>query len=313
MSNYESVKYHITNKGSEECGASVRQCPYAKKGIILEHFDTKNEADRAFKEHMELLYGAVSSVSRPAESNNHLAVTEDNFGHTGQPSPSRTPGRLPGSVVPPVPDHAPLLHNEAEELLARAHKKVAEGNLVGYGLIGSSFYNLDTPESDRDVILFTDSKAPDYHKVFNDGADVRVSSLFSFADRIHQSQPSEVDLLMSNTIRYNNSPYEAYIRSLRFNTTEYLDRSESHSVRDIKNALKDADRNQKRSKKALKTAFRNAVMMNRVMRDGNGYTSRFTNSERARFYESLPFFYDATEDDEHNVFERMLRSAKRIG
>ena len=309
MSNYEPVKYHITDKGSEECGASVRQCPYAKKGIILEHFDTKDEADKAFKEHMELLHGAVPSVSRPPEGRILSTDARDAFGRSNHLVPSNSSG----SVVPPVPNHDPLLRNEAEELLARAHKKVAEGNLVGYGLIGSSFYNLDTPESDRDVILFTDSKAPDYHKVFDDGADVRVSSVFSFADRIHQSQPSEVDLLMSNTIRYDNSPYEAYVRSLRFNTTEYLDRSESHSVRDIKNALKDADRNQKRSRKALKTAFRNTVMMNRVMRDGTGYTSRFTNSERARFYESLPFFYDATEDDEHKVFERMLRSAKRIG
>lgn len=309
MSNYGSVKYHITDKGSEECGASVRQCPYAEKGIILEHFDTKDEADKAFKEHMELLHGAVPSVSRPPEGRILSTDARDAFGRSNRLVPSNSSG----SVVPPVPNHDPLLRNEAEELLARAHKKVAEGNLVGYGLIGSSFYNLDTPESDRDVILFTDSKAPDYHKVFDDGADVRVSSLFSFADRIHQSQPSEVDLLMSNTIRYDNSPYEAYIRSLRFNTTEYLDRSESHSVRDIKNALKDADRNQKRSRKALKTAFRNAVMMNRVMRDGTGYTSRFTNSERARFYESLPFFYDSTEDDEHKIFERMLRSAKRIG
>lgn len=309
MSNYGSVKYHITDKGSEECGASVRQCPYAEKGIILEHFDTKDEADRAFKEHMELLHGAVPSVSRPPEGRILSTDARDAFGRSNRLVPSNSSE----SVVPPVPNHDPLLRNEAEELLARAHKKVAEGNLVGYGLIGSSFYNLDTPESDRDVILFTDSKAPDYHKVFDDGADVRVSSVFSFADRIHQSQPSEVDLLMSDTIRYDNSPYEAYMRSLRFNTTEYLDRSESHSVRDIKNALKDADRNQKRSRKALKTAFRNAVMMNRVMRDGTGYTSRFTNSERARFYESLPFFYGTTEDDEHKVFERMLRSAKRIG
>lgn len=309
MSNYGSVKYHITDKGSEECGASVRQCPYAEKGIILEHFDTKDEADRAFKEHMELLHGAVPSVSRPPEGRILSTDARDASGRSNHLVSSNSPR----SVVPPVPSHDPLLRDEAEELLARAQKKVAKGNLVGYGLIGSSFYNLDTPESDRDVILFTDSKAPDYHKVFDDGADVRVSSVFSFADRIHQSQPSEVDLLMSNTIRYDNSPYEAYIRSLRFSSTEYLDRSESHSIRDIKNALRDADRNQKRSRKALKTAFRNAVMMNRVMRDGTGYTSRFTNSERARFYESLPFFHNTTEDDEHKIFKRMMRSAKRIG
>lgn len=313
MNDYGSVKYHITDKGAEECGASVRQCPYAKKGVILEHFDTKDEADRAFKEHMELLHGAVSSVSRPAKEGNPSTNTRDNSSCLSRPGSSNQTGLSLKPVVPPVPNHDPLLRNEAEELLARAHKKVAEGNLVGYGLIGSSFYNLDTPESDRDVILFTDSKAPDYHKVFDDGADVRVSSVFSFADRIHQSQPSEVDLLMSDTIRYDNSPYESYMRSLRFNSTEYLDRSESHSIRDIKNARKDADRNQKRSKKSLKTAYRNAVMMNRVMRDGTGYTSRFTNSERARFYESLPFFYDTIEDDEHKIFERMLRSAKRIG
>lgn len=313
MSNYKPVKYHITDKGSEECGASVRQCPYAERGIILEHFDTKDEADKAFKEHMELLHGAVPSVLRPPEGSAPSTSTRDNSGRLKHLASSIQNEYSSGLVVPPIPDHDPLLRNEAEELLARAHKKVAEGNLVGYGLIGSSFYNLDTPESDRDVILFTDSKAPDYHKVFDDGADVRVSSLFSFADRIHQSQPSEVDLLMSNTIRYDNSPYESYMRSLRFSSTEYLDRSESHSIRDIKNALKDADRNQKRSRKALKTAYRNAVMMNRVMRDGTSYTSRFTNSERARFYESLPFFYSTTEDDEHKIFERMLRSAKRIG
>ena len=312
MSNYEPVKYHITDKGSEKCGASVRQCPYAEKGIILEHFDTKDEADKAFQGHMELLHGVVRSVSRPPEGSILSASIRATSNRSIHLASSVQNEYSSGLVVPPVPDHDPLLRNEAEELLARAHKKVANGNLVGYGLIGSSFYNLDTPESDRDVILFTDSKAPDYHKVFDDGADVRVSSVFSFAGRIHQSQPSEVDLLMSNTIRYDNSPYEAYVRSLRFNTTEYLDRSESHSVRDIKNALKDADRNQKRSRKALKTAYRNAVMMNRVMRDRTGYTSRFTNSERARFYESLPFFYDMTEDDEHKIFERMLRSAKRI-
>lgn len=159
MSNYEPVKYHITDKGSEKCGASVSQCPYVEKGIILEHFDTKDEADRAFNEHMELLHGAIPSVSRPPEDIILSTSTRDTSNRLRLLDSSVQTEYSSESVVPPVPNHDPLLRNEAEELLARAHKKVAEGNLVGYGLIGSSFYNLDTPESDRDVILFTDSKA----------------------------------------------------------------------------------------------------------------------------------------------------------
>lgn len=209
-----------------------------------------------------------------------------------------------------------LSRRQAETLLGRCGAHIGRGRIVAYGLTGSTLYNLQTPSSDRDTIIITDIKSKkDWHRVFDDGEDVRVVSVHSFANRILNSQPTDVDFLMSGTLTFDNSPYKAYLRSLRFDTNAYLDRCESHSIEHIKKAV--GDNNDRRQRKSIKTAFRNAVMFKRVRRDGTTYTSWFNEEQRRRFYDHLGGIYENFEvhgRGQHpaRVFEVLLEAAKDV-
>ena len=209
-----------------------------------------------------------------------------------------------------------LSRRQAETLLGRCGAHIGRGRIVAYGLTGSTLYNLHTPSSDRDTTIITDAKSrKDWHRVFDNGEDVRVVSVYSFASRILNSQPTDVDFLMSGTLTFDNSPYETYLRSLRFDTNAYLNRCESHSIEYIKKAA--GDENNRRRHKSVKTAFRNAVMFNRVRRDGVMYTSWFNEGQRRRFYGHLGGIY--TNFEAHgrghrpsSMFEMFLEMAKDV-
>lgn len=209
-----------------------------------------------------------------------------------------------------------LSRRQAEDLLGRCDAHIGRGRIVAYGLTGSTLYNLHTPSSDRDTTIITDAKSrKDWHRVFDDGEDVRVISVYSFASRILESQPTDVDFLMSGALTFDISPYETYLRSLRFDTNTYLDRCESHSIEYIKKAV--GDKNDRRKHKSLKTAFRNAVLFNRVRRDGTRYTSWFNEEQRIRFYDHLDGIYTNFEvhgRGQHptHVFEMLLKVAKDV-
>lgn len=221
-----------------------------------------------------------------------------------------------GPRLTPVRNSSQLSKRQAEDLLGRCDAHIGKGQIVAYGLTGSTLYNLHTPSSDRDTTIITDAKSQrDWHRVFDDGEDVRVISVYSFASRILGSQPTDVDFLMSGTLTFDNSPYETYLRSLRFDTNTYLDRCESHSIEHIKKAAK--GENDRRQRKSVKTAFRNAVMFNRVRRDGTRYTSWFNEGQRRRFYDHLDGIY--TNFEAHGrgqrparVFEMLLEVAEDV-
>ena len=216
----------------------------------------------------------------------------------------------------PVRNSSQLSRWQAEALLGRCDAHIGKGQIVAYGLTGSTLYNLHTPSSDRDTTIITDAKSrKGWHRVFDDGDDVRVVSVYSFASRILESQPTDVDFLMSGALTFDISPYEAYLRSLHFDTNAYLDRCESHSIEHIKKA--DRDENDRRRHKSVKTAFRNAVMFNRVRRDGVMYTSWFNEGQRRRFYDHLDGIYTNFEayGREWNpacVFEMLLEVAEDV-
>lgn len=209
-----------------------------------------------------------------------------------------------------------LSRRHVETLLGRCDAHIGKGQIVAYGLTGSTLYNLHTPSSDRDTIIITDVKSKkDWHRVFDDGEDVRVVSVYSFASHILESQPTDVDFLMSGTLTFDNSPYETYLRSLRFDTNAYLDRCESHSIEYIKKAA--GDENDRRQRKSIKTAFRNAVLFNRVRRDGVMYTSWFSEGQRRCFYDHLGGIYENFEVHGRGrhparVFEVFLEVAKDV-
>ena len=221
-----------------------------------------------------------------------------------------------GPRLTPVRNSSQLSKRQAEDLLGRCDAHIGRGRIVAYGLTGSTLYNLHTPSSDRDTTIITDVKSKkDWHRVFDDGEDVRVVSVHSFASRILNSQPTDVDFLMSGALTFDTSPYEAYLRLLHFDTNAYLDRCESHSIEYIKKAA--GDENNRRRHKSLKTAFRNAVTFNRVRRDGTRYTSWFNEGQRIRFYDHLDGIY--TNFEAHGrgqrparVFEMLLEVAEDV-
>lgn len=221
-----------------------------------------------------------------------------------------------GPRLTPVRNSSQLSKRQAEDLLGRCDAHIGRGIIVAYGLTGSTLYNLHTPSSDRDTTIITDVKSKkDWHRVFDDGEDVRVVSVHSFASRILNSQPTDVDFLMSGALTFDTSPYEAYLRSLHFDTNAYLDRCESHSIEYIKKAAK--GENDRRQRKSVKTAFRNAVLFNRVRRDGVMYTSWFSEGQRRRFYDHLGGIYENFEvygRGQHpaHVFEIFLEAAKDV-
>lgn len=221
-----------------------------------------------------------------------------------------------GPRLTPVHNSSQLSKRQAEDLLGRCDAHIGRGRIVAYGLTGSTLHNLQTPSSDRDTIIITDVKSKkDWHRVFDDGEDVRVVSVYSFASRILNSQPTDVDFLMSGTLTFDNSPYETYLRSLHFDTNAYLDRCESHSIEYIKKAAR--DNNDRRQRKSIKTAFRNAVMFNRVRRDGTTYTSWFNDGQRRRFYDHLGGIYTnfeahGREWNPARVFEMFLEVAEDV-
>lgn len=225
-------------------------------------------------------------------------------------------GASQGSRLTPVCNSSQLSRRQAEDLLGRCDAHIGRGRIVAYGLTGSTLYNLHTPSSDRDTTIITDVKSrKDWHRVFDNGEDVRVVSVYSFASRILNSQPTDVDFLMSGTLTFDNSPYETYLRSLRFDTNAYLDRCGSHSIEYIKKAA--GDENDRRRHKSVKTAFRNAVLFNRVRRDGTMYTSWFNEGQRRRFYDHLGGIY--TDFEAHGrewnpacVFEMLLEVAEDV-
>ena len=245
---------------------------------------------------MSSLHGAASEV----------ALTSDAASGSASQGPQETS----------VYNSSQLSKRQAEDLLGRCDAHIGRGRIVAYGLTGSTLYNLHTPSSDRDTTIITDVKSKkDWHRVFDDGEDVRVVSVHSFASRILNSQPTDVDFLMSGALTFDTSPYEAYLRLLHFDTNAYLDRCESHSIEYIKKAA--GDENNRRRHKSLKTAFRNAVMFNRVRRDGTRYTSWFNEGQRRRFYDHLDGIY--TNFEAHGrgqrparVFEMLLEVAEDV-
>ena len=245
---------------------------------------------------MSSLYEAASEV----------ALTSDAASGSASQGPQETS----------VYNSSQLSKRHVETLLGRCDTHIGRGQIVAYGLTGSTLYNLHTPSSDRDTIIITDVKSrKDWHRVFDDGEDVRVVSVHSFASRILNSQPTDVDFLMSGTLTFDTSPYETYLRSLRFDTNAYLDRCESHSIEYIKKAAE--DENDRRRHKSLKTAFRNAVMFNRVRRDGTTYTSWFNEGQRNRFYDHLGGIYENFEvygrgHRPSSMFEMFLEAAKDV-
>lgn len=265
------ANFHLTEQGPRLCSTTQERCPVTRE-TGGEHYDSMADAQGAFEASQGT--GYLGGVNQPRER----------------------------TFAPPMP---PLEHptlGEVEELLERSRRyigghrhtyrgmpPVALAPVVGFGLTGSGLYGLNTPDSDRDITIITAAPSgDDFHHVFDDGADVRLTSVFRMADRVLWGTPPDVDLLSSGMLSMADDRYRPYYNSLRFDRFNYLDKLGRHSRAEVRNSLEDS-RNPKRSAKSLKTALRNAVIHGRVLNhfDGMVVRTRFTPQERENFYREL--------------------------
>lgn len=260
-------RFHVNDKTGESglCRAQFNNCPLGGSSDVENHYENEQEAKDAGKRILANRYDAFATSKRTV-------------------------------VVPERPEIVQPTFEEVSELLSRTNGAyVCSGKIVGYALLGSSLYGLNTPESDRDVLIITDAKSGqgnkpyygDFHRVYDDGADIRVSSLHSLATSFMSSDPNIVDLLSSSEVTVHDKAYEPYIRSMRFDPLSYMDQVGSHTVSDIRLAVKHIDSNNRSSGKRIKTALRNLVMHERVYADRLDYSTKFSLEQRQRFFESL--------------------------
>lgn len=276
------TKYHINDNGVAGLCVAQGECPITKK-TNGEHYNSKTEAQQAYESIMQTSVINKKSKTKKASKNKSKGKK------SGSPKSTIYAPDKPVIIQPTLDEAQELVDRAKNQLTKNGRKsfpKVLKGKIIAYGLMGSSIYNLHHPDSDRDVVVITDTpKGQDFHHVFEeDGSDVRVMSGFNFAEKVMEGTPPNVDLFMSGQLHMDkNSPYHPYFSALRVNELGYLDKIGRHTRADIKNAFK--DKSQKRANKSIKTALRNSVIHERFI--NKGYLRvEFTDTEREKFYKS---------------------------
>ena len=267
--------YHLTDDGPKPCTASIRNCPYAAG----EHHATLSEAEAAYAERFD--QKALKRSSAPAKS-----------------------GIVPATTA------------EAFEILedlraANPYKRILKGELVGHAQFGSVSYNLDHPESDNDLFLITDRKASKDFAQVGEVRDVRVSSVYVFAQEYMKGIHFNVDTYHSRGFNLSGAEEEwaPYLADLRFNEYEYMTRLHSLSSKFADGAEKRGD-DSPRAMKFLKTALRNEILANRFQREER-VRPKFTDEEREAFYRTLPALTRRYKDV-NNVYDFVTELAKEV-
>lgn len=180
---------------------------------------------------------------------------------------------------------------EANALLHRKHdmlKRYQSSPILGIALLGSSLYNLHTPESDRDVFILTNcANRRDVQVVFNDNADVRVSPRAKFVQELMNSSPPKVDLLRSGQLLLQDERWSTYFNAIRFSPLQYVDTVESHAIDELKRCMLFEGQKSARAFKQLKISLRNMILSHRVREYGNNFRPVFNNTQRAVYYDQV--------------------------
>lgn len=270
------MRFHITDDGPKRCSAKQGNCPITK-GTEAVHYDDLKIATKVYEESMPSF---VSFEKSEATSPSLSSPVTRTF------APQRP------NIVEPTLDEANEGLRRARSLFLsgkqyRSEHKALQGEVVSYGLAGSVNYNLHHPDSDRDLVILTDTtKGTDFHHVFDDGMDVRVSSVFIWAERFMKGTPADVDLKVSgNLYEVPDSPLTPYLNSLRYNRFRYIDTTSRHSKSDVLNGLNDT-KNPKRASKSLKTALRNEILSYKYAQTGQ-LQVKFSDEGRELFYKNF--------------------------
>lgn len=281
------AKFHITEDGPKQCKAKEGNCPITKN-TDEPHYTTLEEAQQAYESKMQqkltpLTKSAASTTSKKISSSPQAAANKNESTKL---------------YAPEKPDLKPITLDEIHEIIDKYKStkgltvpKILEAPVVGYSLVGSSLYNLHHKDSDRDVFILTDSDdKKNYHKIFEDGTDIRVFTVKNFVASILDRSPANVDILKAKMTQFDkNSPMYPYLNNVRYNKYRYIDGMESESITQLRAGLMRDEENDKRAQKSVKTALRNYVLSDRIYTQEQDYQPEFSDTQREEFYKSLHF------------------------
>ena len=293
------AKFHITEDGPKQCKAKEGNCPITKN-TDEPHYTTLEEAQQAYESKMQqkltpLTKSAASTTSKKISSSPQAAANKNESTKL---------------YAPEKPDLKPITLDEIHEIIDKYKStkgltvpKILEAPVVGYSLVGSSLYNLHHKDSDRDVFILTDSDdKKNYHKIFEDGTDIRVFTVKNFVASILDRSPANVDILKAKITQFDkNSPMYPYLNNVRYNKYRYIDGMESESITQLRAGLMRDEENDKRAQKSVKTALRNYVLSDRIYTQEQDYQPEFSDTQREEFYKSLHFAIEETNETRKSV------------
>lgn len=311
------TKFHVNTQtgNTGECdagqGANARGCPFGGQSGTDNHFDSLSDAE-AFRDGLMIKKHGHFSTQSPKRLKNKQPITNPDtvlldVGKNHDVENDTSP------IIDyyNAPHVEPVTMQEVSELVERSSKyltmryalkpePLSTDNVLAYSMLGSVVYGLNHDGSDRDVLILTDIKYHNnFHKVYDDGADVRIVSMDSYINSLSKGNFNEVDLLKSGTMVFENRRFDSFFRSFRFNEYKYVENSESHAISRIHEARRKESEEQ--GNKLLRTAFRNLVLAKRVAKDGQYFDPTFTPIERAKFYNTLELIYAKKNSDLDNA------------
>lgn len=242
--------YHLTEEGPRPCHARKGRCPYKTT-----HFETFDQAEEAY------------------------SARFDFRSHKKQYAPAKS------GFITPTSEEARAVLKEFQ--VKYPYKAVLSGSLVGHSNFGSIVYNLDNPKSDNDLFFLSDIKASgDFQNVDSQKRDVRVSSVYSFAQEYLNGTHFNVDIAHSGALQISiKQEWYPYINGLRFKEYSYLTKLRGLSEKFAKTADSKKD-HPSRAIKLMKTTLRNEILSNRFQREEN-VRPVFTADERENFYHAM--------------------------
>lgn len=149
-------------------------------------------------------------------------------------------------------------------------------NTVSVALTGSHLYNLNTKDSDLDLVAIT--KDGRTKQTIIDGEDITITPWKEFINRVMNSAPPESLMVASRSILVLDENYRSILESVRFNPYRLYTNLNTYSQKHL-NFLYKKNLTEKRRNKTLKTIVRNTVMSDKLLKEGELFTPRLNKEE----------------------------------
>lgn len=233
---------------------------YSVASGVPEHYHTHQQARQAFENMMES-QGAL-----------HHTVS------------TTTP-----AATPLIPEHGvahDVTHDEVLEILD--HEKIPEKKLLGYMLGGSFMRNLDTPESDRDVWIYT-SDLSRTSKSVSSASEDDDHSIYTISD-VLEAPRGHFEQLEGKLIHLNNNnPAVHLLRNLRPSYYEAIRSQRGNMKTNIATSAKNESiypRTIKFAKRALVARYVEQSIIDSLYSKAP-YNPRLSEEKRTQFYQEL--------------------------